>query len=523
MRKAHGLAIALALAVGCSEVPGGDDPQPDMNATPDAGAVDADADGGDSGESGVFAETQVVFDYGKWTIPAGGEQYPCAQWTLNNEEPLYVTAVVQANDGGFHHSNWYAVPDDQYEGPDGFFDCEDRNFQEQSGAVLGEVVFAQSTQAYDEVQQFPREEVVIKIPPHRKIIGGLHLLNVSTNPMETGVRMGLKLTHPRDVETIVTPWRMDNSALSIPAGEEWRFRTDCDLSVQYENKAKEPFEPKMYWLLPHYHGLGNYFRVDLLKPEGDETIFELSGFNAEANGVTFETPLDLAGVTGMRFVCGYHNPTDQLVTYGLQGDDEMCTLLAFTDAKMRLNTQVWENLDEGTEDGYPTKIGDCSPLFIPKNRGQEMPTQKEKDAPLYVPQGNSTGEEVTLVPECEDTPAGAQPTGAATLSGLRTDIFRAGCAYSSCHDGDAPAAGLDFTADDLHAELLGHEMFSDVSMPLVTPGDPEQSWLYQVISQCEPETNIGVTSPMPRNSPTLLDPGKVARVRVWIADGAADD
>jgi hypothetical protein len=515
MRKSYVAAISLVLIAACSEVPDG-------QGTPDATTADA-ADAGIDADAGVFSATQVVFDFGKWTIPAGGEQYPCAQWTLGNEEPLYVNAVVQGNDGGFHHSNWYAVPDDQYEGPDGFFRCEDRNFQEESGAVLGEVVFAQSTQAYDETQRFPEEGIVIKIPPHSKIIGGLHLLNVSTSPLETGARMGLELTHPRDVETVVTPWRMDNSALSIPAGEEWRFSVDCDLSTQYENKAKEPFEPKIYWILPHYHGLGNYFRVDVLRPDGDETIVELSGFNAEANGVLFEPPIDLTGATGMRMVCGYYNPTEQLVTYGLEGDDEMCTLLAFTDAGMRLNTQVWENAGETTEDGLPTKVGDCSPLFIPKNEGQEMPTREEIEAPLYVPESNTADDPTSVVPECEDTPADAEPSGATTLSSLETDIFRAGCAYSSCHDADAPAAGLDFEAEDLHAELMEHELFSDVTMPLVTPGEPAESWLYRVMSRCEPETESGTTSPMPRNSPTLLDAGKVARVREWIAAGAADN
>ena len=396
-----------------------------------------------------------------------------------------------------------------------FFDCEERGFQEASGAIFGEVVFAQSTQAYVEKQEFP-ENTVIKIPPNSKIIGGLHLLNVSASDMETGVRMGFELVHPRDVETIVTPWRMDISALRIPAGEERRFKVDCNLSAQYELKADEPMEPVIYWILPHYHAFGNYFRVDLLRPEGAETILELSGFNAEANGVTFPTPIDMTGATGMRMVCGYHNPTDQVVTYGLEGDDEMCTLLAFTDAKLRLNTQGWDIESVDQSEGMETHVADCSPLFIPKNAGQEMPTEEEID------ESNSDGE-VALVPECRDTPETAEPSAEPTLSALRRDVFMASCAYSSCHDADSPAAGLDFTATDLHAELLGHETLADVDVPLVAPGDPDGSWLYRITSNCDPESNAGVVSSMPRNSPTLLDPGRVAQLRAWIEAGAPDD
>lgn len=486
---------------------------------PDATA-DIGPDAGDAGgDDPVFEEEQVVFDYGDWTVPAGTEQYPCAQWTLNNEKPLYVNTVTQANDGGFHHSNWYAVPADKYEGPDGFFNCSDRGFQESGGAVFGEVVFAQSTQAYVEDQAFP-ENVVIKIPPHSKIIGGLHLLNVSSTDLDTGVRMGLQLVHPRDVETIATPWRMDISALRIPANTDRRFRVDCDLSRQYELKADEPLEAVMYWLLPHYHALGNYFRVDLIRPDGDETILELAGFNAEANGVTFPEPIDLTGVTGMRMVCGYYNPTDRLVTYGLEGDDEMCTLLAFTNAKLRLNTQGWDIESSDDSEGPGTQVADCSPLFIPKNAGQEMPSEEEQQAELYVPESNTDGGDAVLVPDCRDTPDDAEPAGGTTLGAVRDDVLMASCAYSSCHDADSPAANLDFTADDLHAELMGHEVQADVDMPLVAPGDSSNSWLYQIISNCAPESNAGVVSAMPRNSPTLLEPSRVAQLRAWIENGA---
>ena len=472
---------------------------------PDAGEGDASPDG----------PAQVAFDFGKWTIPAGGEQYPCTQWTLNNEEPLYVNAVVQANDGGWHHSNWYAVSDEEFEGPDGIFDCDDRGFDERVGAVFGTVVFAQSTQAYVETQRLP-EGVVIKIPPRSKIMAGAHLINLSTSPLETGVRMGLELVHPRDVETIAMPWRLDNSELDIPAGAEVRFDTSCKLDAQYEFKAKEPFAPKIFWVLPHYHALGNYFRLDILKPDGDETLFELSGFNAEANGFTYNPPVDMAGATGLRFSCGYHNPGSRRVTYGLAADDEMCTMLLFTDAAQRLNTAVWEVDSVNTVDGIETRYGKCSAIFLPNSADQSMPTEDEIAAPLYIPESN--GElTVEVVPECVDTPADAQADGPATLEAIATDILRPGCTFNSCHDTDSPAAGLNFLADDLESEILGHEMVSKVGMPLVTPGDPERSWLFQVTSKCAPATATGTTSYMPRNSPTLLAPGKVARIRDWIS------
>jgi hypothetical protein len=40
--------------------------------------------------------------------------------------------------------------------------------------------------------------VVIKIPPFHKVIGGLHLLNISPNQVSSGLRMRLDLVHPAD-------------------------------------------------------------------------------------------------------------------------------------------------------------------------------------------------------------------------------------------------------------------------------------------------------------------------------------
>lgn len=500
---------------------------PDVDAVDDAGsdlaATDDAADERDGADDPALESAQVTFDFGKWTIPPGGEQYPCAQWTLDNDQPLYVKAVIKSNDGGWHHSNWYAVDENRFSGPDGIHDCSDRRFNEREGAIYGAVVFAQSTQAYVERQEF-EDGVVIKIPPRSKIIGGVHLLNVSTSELETGARMGLELVHPKDVEQVAVPWRLDNSALVIPSESEVRFESTCSLAAQYEQKTGEPFEPKIFWILPHYHQLGNYFRVDVVRPDGDETIVELEGFNAEANGITFDPPVDLTGATGLRFVCGYYNPFPYTTRYGLTGEDEMCTLLAFTNSSMRLNTSVFDIDSVATVDGIEHRYGPCNPLFLPNTVDQAMPTQEEIDAPLYVPESNTAGGgDTPLIPECGDTPADAEPDGPATLSALRVDVFGASCAFSSCHDVDSPAGGIDFTAEDLHTELLEHDLLTDAGMPLVDPGNPDNSWLYRVTSSCSPEAASGVMPFMPRNSPTLLPAGKVARIRAWIEAGALDD
>jgi len=71
---------------------------------------------------------------------------------------------------------------------------------------------------------------------------------------------------------------------------------------------------------------------------------------------------------------------------------------------------------------------------------------------------------------------------------------------------------------------MGHAVAANTDLPLVAPGSPDGSWLYHLLSKCEPVDQAG--SPvyaMPRNAPVLMDPELIARVRDWIAAGAKND
>ena len=79
-------------------------------------------------------------------------------------------------------------------------------------------------------------------------------------------------------------------------------------------------------------------------------------------------------------------------------------------------------------------------------------------------------------------------------------------------------------APDLHTHLLGHEVKANAGVPLVDPGNPEGSYLYQLISQCKPKDADGnEVAHMPLNAPFLSDPKLVAQVRDWIAAGAQNN
>lgn len=477
-----------------------------------------DTTGGESAETAL-----LVHSFGIRTMAPFEEVEPCVQWTLNNDQPIYVNTVTLANDGGFHHSNWLVVPETSFAGDDGYFDCNSRGFSELQAAVAGTVLFAQSTQSRYESQELP-EGVVIKIPPRHKLIAGTHLLNLSSAETDSELRMGLRLIHPRDVEIIVAPFRLNYGDLIIPPKTESRHTGDCMLAEPYESKSGVPFDLKLYHVLPHYHYLGNYFSVEIIGGERDgEEIFHHEGFNADGNGRTFSPPIDLTGAEGLRFTCGYDNWHDKEINYGI-GDQEMCVMLGLADMRVMMNASVDSNSQlDGTQDGHPQFKGPCTTIALTKNAAQGMPSQAELDGPLYVPPQDGDDIDLDPVKACVDDPGDAAPAAAPTLANLRSTLFNPSCTFSSCHGGKTPIY-LPLDGADLHAVLLGDPTLADTEMPLVDPGDPGNSWLYQLVSRCDPRDDSGVAHiHMPFNAPNLLDPRTIATLRAWIEAGAKDD
>ena len=270
----------------------------------------------------------------------------CQSWTLGNEEPLYVSKVRQRNDGAWHHSNWYFVPEDTYPGPDGTWDCDERGFGDVSSALAGGVFFAQSTQALGELQAF-QEGAVLEIPPRHKIVGGVHLLNISPSPLQTALSFDIETVAEEDVEIRLRPISFTNTALDIEPQAESRFAMTCDLGEQFQNLLGEPANYNVYYVLAHYHEWGNYFRLSFVDDADEErTIFELRNSVGEPLGTTINPPVSSNGAPMLRVECGYANNTDRRLEYGL-GGQEMCVFLAYTDADLVIGATSGANSPKG--------------------------------------------------------------------------------------------------------------------------------------------------------------------------------
>jgi hypothetical protein len=510
-------AVLAASMLACSL---DDESPPAMDET--MTAADDDSSTGEPVDLGPDT-AMVTHSFGSTVLEASVESQPCASWTLHNEEALYVQSVTLANLSGIHHSNWFVVSEEVYEGEDGYWSCSSRGYDELAAATAGTVLFAQSTQSWLETQRLG-PGAVIKIPPHSRIVGGVHLLNYAPRPVKTNIWLTLELLHPRFVSTVVTPMELSFLDLSIGAMDETRHDTECDMAGSYQSFTGIPWDLKIHYVLPHFHGLGNWFDLRVFGgPRDGESLYRLEGFDADANGQTFDPPLDLSDASGLGFSCGYDNFRSQDVGWGY-GDQEMCVMLLLVDSEMLLDATVPEAEFVGDdEDGIMHRAGDCLVLGAAKSPLQGRPTLAEIEAPLYVPPFDPDDAEIPPVPECEDADPEAEPLEASRLGDLRAQLFDPSCSFAACH-GESAAAGLDFTVPDLHTELMEHQPVTSGGIPLVVPLEPDESWLFRVVSECSPTRPDGsVASHMPLNAPVLLDDVVVATLRTWISSGATDE
>jgi hypothetical protein len=293
---------------------------------------------GEQSESAEITPT-LTHSFAPLTIE-GGEEISgvCQSWTLDNDETLYVSKIRQRNDGAWHHSNWFFVPEDTYPGPDGTWDCDERGFHDVSAALEGGAFFAQSTQALEELQAF-QEGAVLEIPPRYKIVGGVHLVNVSAIALDTGLSFDIETIPEENVEVRLRPIAFTNTALDIEPQAESRFGMTCDPGISADYN--------IYYVLAHYHEWGNYFRLSFVEDDGSErTIYELHNSIGEPLGITLDPPISSRDASKLRVECGYINDTDEPLTYGLAGH-EMCVFLAYSDAAFTVGATAGDNTAMG--------------------------------------------------------------------------------------------------------------------------------------------------------------------------------
>lgn len=319
----------------------------------------------DSG-GGVDWSQKQVLPFGPYSLTPGEEvTEDCVQITLNNTEDIYINTIELTTGAGFHHSNWFWVPEGTFPGPswngtnssadDGTFKCTDRHFDQAVAAIYGGVVFAQSTQSQHEVQAFP-PGMVIKIPARSKLVANIHLLNPGDTTLQLSPTIALTPLALANVVKQLAGIAFEDHALGLPPNAQSRFTVDaCDL-VGADQTPPAPWPApnfKIYYALAHYHAMGTGMTIEAVKSDGSSaTVYTTAGKVGDALGGPLDPPFDMTGYSKLRFSCDYYNNTAATVAWG-NGGQEMCVFLAFSDASLNYGGGV--PLDEPP--GTPTDVG----------------------------------------------------------------------------------------------------------------------------------------------------------------------
>jgi hypothetical protein len=389
MNPARALAAFSLLVAGCAPAPAtdGSGAAPDMSPTGCAALRDAclanqlacsETSGAAKciacptgqyaaldGNCATLTGTPLKHDFSDFTTMPGQEVLGlCQSWTLDNATELWVNAVELDQNEASHHSNWTFVPNTEFPGPDGVWNCDDRHYSQLDAALAGGVLYAQSTQSTHEVQHFPNGAAV-RIPPYARIIGDVHLLNASTAAVTGHVTLSIYTLAPADVKVKLVPFHLQFEALTIPPHSVSRHSTDCDVGQAFEGGTGTRWDLKLYYLLPHMHALGSRFFVGVNGGKLDgKTILDVGGGGNEPHGRAYDPPVDLTGADGFRFGCEHTNPRDQPVAWGF-GDQEMCELLGFADTSKAFESSVVKVVPVGSDGAIQLFSGTCGNIILP--------------------------------------------------------------------------------------------------------------------------------------------------------------
>lgn len=318
---------------------------------------------------------ELALDFGEHVVAAGtDDQGLCISVVLDNPTELWVSRTLFQNQSLFHHSNIFFVPshafDDQ---PDRVaWRCSDQGFDELTAAILGGVLYAQSTAAREETQAFA-PGAAVHVPAWSRMVAQVHLLNASVSQQTTRMSLELTTLPPDDVSMKLAPFRFGYYDLSIPPHSRASFSTTCDLATAHESRLERPLDMGVAWLLPHYHTLGERFTVEIAGgPRDGQAIFDLEGYSGEAEGRAYDPPVDLAGATGLRFTCGFDNPGDRTIGWGSaeigSSNEEMCMMLGFVASDLAFDASVASGsgqIVEESEDGQVSSEGPCEVIGAP--------------------------------------------------------------------------------------------------------------------------------------------------------------
>jgi hypothetical protein len=184
------------------------------------------------------------------------------------------------------------------------------------------------------------------------------------------MRLAIHTIPPSQVKAKMAPARISYYDLQLDPNTKSSFTTECLIDEAHmKNVGGAPLQYALHYTLSHYHGLGIYTQLEIAGgPRDGEVIMRHDGYG-ENFGQAIEPPLELGdiGARGLRFTCGYSNPRNVPVRWGI-GDQEMCVIALQASTNFAFDGAVERGTDQMIGVGPGGEIrhgGPCNLLAFP--------------------------------------------------------------------------------------------------------------------------------------------------------------
>ena len=288
------MAAVVVAGLGCSSTHG-------------SSATDAGADAG----ANVDPSATLSAGIGPVSIPGGRETTVCIVTHVDNVDPLYVTRIVADLAPGSHHLIIYQQPDTVEEHLDPTLCAPFR------GITQGDKPIMIVEKPHDELV-FP-DNVALKFEPHQKLKFEAHYVNTTSETLQGAGVAHFEGLPPAKATGIIE----SNLAFWGQVGFTLPPHAVTVSKTQFQTGIPGT---KGFAMTTHQHRMGTHLRVWSSASDGDPAAVPLADTTDWAEPPLYrlnpEIPFD--GSNGLSFQCEWNNTTDQVITYGEGGYDEMC-------------------------------------------------------------------------------------------------------------------------------------------------------------------------------------------------------
>jgi hypothetical protein len=254
----------------------------------------------------------------KFVVPPGGEREVCEFRVMPNRKPFDVQAFELNMTPGSHHFvlwEYLGVNHDPSAFPKELVDSPGCiGVGPRDSFVANANLFGMQT-ARGRVR-FP-SDVAVRLQPRAYVLLNFHIRNPSlTEPLTAEAVFNLRPARKGTVRHRAQTLTVGNSAdIRIPPLGTQTITSDWHA----------PADMNVVQLSTHQHKRGTHVDIRLIDDAGNDLgpLFEAGDWEHPGER-WFDPAFRLAKGQGIRFTCGWTNPDDRMVTFGVTTNDEMC-------------------------------------------------------------------------------------------------------------------------------------------------------------------------------------------------------